>query len=69
MVTSDRVTLLNAVKPFKSTWMVEVKVLHSWTQRSNYAGGDSLQFILVDKTVSVFHFIIISLLKGSIAMF
>nr|VDD53854.1 unnamed protein product [Brassica oleracea] len=52
MVTSDRITLLNDVKPFKSTWKVEVKVLHSWTQRSNYPGGDSLQFILADKTVS-----------------
>ncbi|CAF2140340.1 unnamed protein product [Brassica napus] len=50
MVTSDRITLLNDVKPFKSTWKVEVKVLHSWTQRSNYPGGDSLQFILADKT-------------------
>ncbi|KAG2296096.1 hypothetical protein Bca52824_042765 [Brassica carinata] len=29
--------------------MVEVKVLHSWTQHSNYSGGDSLEFILADK--------------------
>lgn len=53
MVTSDRVTMLKNVKPFKSTWVVEVKVLHSWTQKSNYPGGDSLQFILADRTVSV----------------
>ncbi|CAN7077874.1 unnamed protein product, partial [Brassica oleracea var. botrytis] len=38
------------VKPFKTTWKVEVKVLHSWTQHSNYTGGDSVQFILADKT-------------------
>ncbi|XP_013608090.1 uncharacterized protein LOC125592653 [Brassica napus] len=49
MVTSDPITLLNDVKPFKTTWKVEVKVLHSWTQHSSYSGGDSLQFILADK--------------------
>ncbi|XP_013651110.1 uncharacterized protein LOC106355766 [Brassica napus] len=48
MVTSDRITLLRLFAVH--TWKVEVKVLHSWTQRSNYAGGDSLQFILADKT-------------------
>ena len=52
MVTSDPITLLNDVKPFKTTWKVEVKVLHSWTQHSSYSGGDSLQFILADKRVS-----------------
>ncbi|CAF2068734.1 unnamed protein product [Brassica napus] len=51
MVTSDRVSLLNNVKPCKTTWRVEVKVLHSWTQHSNYTGGDSFQFILADKTI------------------
>ncbi|CAN6841805.1 unnamed protein product [Brassica oleracea] len=50
MVTSDPITLLNDVKPFKTTWKVEVKVLHSWTQHSSYSGGDSLQFILADKS-------------------
>ncbi|KAH0869704.1 hypothetical protein HID58_076726 [Brassica napus] len=30
MVTSDTITLLNDVKPYKPTWKVEVKVLHSW---------------------------------------
>ncbi|KAL0693532.1 hypothetical protein Bca4012_060712 [Brassica carinata] len=49
MVTNDEGTLLNNVKPFKTTWKVEVKVLHSWTQHSNYPGGDSLDFILADK--------------------
>ena len=52
MVTSDPITLLDDVKPFKTTWKVEVKVLHSWTQHSSYSGGDSLQFILADKRVS-----------------
>ena len=50
IVPTEQITLLNHVKPFKTTWKVEVKVLHLWTQHSN---GDSLQFILADKTVSV----------------
>ncbi|KAL0667234.1 hypothetical protein Bca4012_029938 [Brassica carinata] len=50
MTTSNITTLLSNVKPFKTTWKVEVKVLHSWIQHSNYSGGDSLEFILVDKT-------------------
>ncbi|WZZ89079.1 hypothetical protein YC2023_117658 [Brassica napus] len=45
---------LNNVKPFKIIWKVEVKVLHSWTQNSNYSGGDSFEFILADKIVCVF---------------
>ena len=54
MITSDpTITLLNDVKPYKTSWKVEVKVLHSWTQHSSYSGGDSLQFILADKTVSL----------------
>ncbi|CAN6967973.1 unnamed protein product [Brassica oleracea var. botrytis] len=52
MTTSINITLLSNVKPFKTTWKVEVKVLHPWTQHSNYSGGDSLEFILADKTVS-----------------
>ncbi|CAN7042861.1 unnamed protein product [Brassica rapa subsp. trilocularis] len=47
IVPTEQITLLNHVKPFKTTWKVEVKVLHLWTQHSN---GDSLQFILADKT-------------------
>ncbi|CDY44362.1 BnaC02g03150D [Brassica napus] len=49
MVTNNAITMLNNVKPFKTTWKVEVKVFHSWTQHSNYSGGDSLEFILADK--------------------
>ena len=54
MVTNNVITMLNNVKPFKTTWKVEVKVLHSWTQHSNYSGGDSLEFILADKMVCIF---------------
>ena len=54
MVTSNGNTLLKAVKPFKTGWKVEIKVLHSWTQHSSYDGGDTLEFILADVTVVVF---------------
>lgn len=53
MVTPNAVRQLNDVKPFKDIWKVEIKVLHSWTQHSTYSGGDSFDFILADKTVSV----------------
>ncbi|KAF3596850.1 hypothetical protein DY000_02025370 [Brassica cretica] len=45
MVTSNGTTLLKDVKPDKTGWKVEIKVLHSWTQHSSYGGGDSLEFI------------------------
>ncbi|KAL0730536.1 hypothetical protein Bca4012_026629 [Brassica carinata] len=50
MVTPNPVRQLNDVKPFKDAWKVEIKVLHSWAQHSSYAGGNSIDFILADKT-------------------
>ncbi|CAF2132736.1 unnamed protein product [Brassica napus] len=50
IVTHNAVRQLNDVKPFKDTWKVEIKVLHSWIQHSTYSGGDSFDFILADKT-------------------
>ncbi|KAF2606431.1 hypothetical protein F2Q68_00043333 [Brassica cretica] len=43
------ITFLNDLKPYKTTWKVEVKVLHSWEQHSICHGGDTLEFILEDK--------------------
>ena len=51
MVTNSEITMLNNLKPYKTTWKVEVKVLHSWTQHSNYFGEDTFEFILKDKMV------------------
>ncbi|KAF3539114.1 hypothetical protein F2Q69_00021575 [Brassica cretica] len=47
---------LNDVKPFKDTWKVEIRVLHSWTPHSSYSGGDSFDFILPDKTSVKIHY-------------
>ncbi|WZZ50517.1 hypothetical protein YC2023_050624 [Brassica napus] len=49
------ITMLNNLKPYKTTWKVEVKVLHSWTQHSNYNGDDTFEFILEDKMGSEIH--------------
>ncbi|CAN6894465.1 unnamed protein product [Brassica oleracea] len=55
MVTNSKITMLNNLKPYKTTWKVEVKVLHSWTQHSNYNGDDTFEFILEDKMGSEIH--------------
>ncbi|CAN7000272.1 unnamed protein product [Brassica rapa subsp. trilocularis] len=49
MVTNSKITMLNNLKPYKTTWKVEVKILRSWTQHSNYSGEDTFEFILEDR--------------------
>ncbi|CDY69644.1 BnaUnng03330D [Brassica napus] len=42
-------SLLKDVKPYKQGWRVQVKLLHSWRQKTNY-GGDTLEMIFTDET-------------------
>ncbi|CAN6908572.1 unnamed protein product [Brassica oleracea] len=42
-------SLLKNVKPYKQGWRVQVMLLHSWRQKTNY-GGDTLEMIFTDKT-------------------
>ncbi|KAH0910918.1 hypothetical protein HID58_034239 [Brassica napus] len=49
MVTNSKINLLNDLKPTKTTWKVEVQVINSWKQHSNYPEGDTYEFILEDK--------------------
>ncbi|KAH0928761.1 LOW QUALITY PROTEIN: hypothetical protein HID58_014488 [Brassica napus] len=49
MVTNSKINLLNYLKPTKTAWKVEVKVINSWKQHSNYPKGDTYEFILEDK--------------------
>ncbi|KAH0868627.1 LOW QUALITY PROTEIN: hypothetical protein HID58_075649, partial [Brassica napus] len=42
-------SLLKDVKPYKQGWRVQVMLLHSWRQKTNY-GGDTLEMIFTDKT-------------------
>ncbi|CAH8390834.1 unnamed protein product, partial [Eruca vesicaria subsp. sativa] len=48
-VTNSEIIMLNNLKPYKTTWKVEVKVLHSWTQHSNYFREDTFELILEAK--------------------
>ncbi|KAL0716119.1 hypothetical protein Bca4012_065441 [Brassica carinata] len=43
-------TLLSDVKPFKCSWKVHVKVLHSWKQYNSVC-GETLEMILSDERV------------------
>uniref|UniRef100_A0A0D3BDD3 Uncharacterized protein n=1 Tax=Brassica oleracea var. oleracea TaxID=109376 RepID=A0A0D3BDD3_BRAOL len=49
MPTNKNVSLLKNIKPFKQGWRIEVKLVHSWRQRTNY-GGDTLELIFADET-------------------
>ena len=49
------ITDLTDVKPFKIGWKSQVKILHSWTQYTQYS-GKTMKMILADKNVSIdFH--------------
>ena len=53
MITSDpTMTLLNDVKPYKTSWKVEVKVLHSWTQEFGQS-SDFFPFKKMNKNIYV----------------
>lgn len=56
MVNNMQITFLKDVKPKKTAWRVQVKVLHSWRQWNKIA-GDSLELILSDAHVIVVLFI------------
>lgn len=45
-------SLLKDVKPYKQGWRVQVKLLHSWRQKTNY-GGDTFEMIFADETVKL----------------
>ncbi|KAG2254348.1 hypothetical protein Bca4012_057938 [Brassica carinata] len=47
MVTNNRVTLLNNIKPYSCRWKVEVKVLHLWKQ--HFARQETFEFVVEDK--------------------
>ena len=54
-------SLLKDVKPYKQGWRVQVKLLHSWRQKTNY-GGDTLEMIFTDETVRLFLYVLCSVL-------
>lgn len=52
MSSNKSVSLVKNVKPYKTGWCIQVKVLHSWKQYTTYA-GHSLELILVDEMVNI----------------
>ncbi|CAA7016460.1 unnamed protein product [Microthlaspi erraticum] len=48
MTIGQMFTKLDDLKPFKSTWRVRVKVLHSWRQYVGQA-GETMEFVLADE--------------------
>ncbi|KAF8051621.1 hypothetical protein N665_1690s0003 [Sinapis alba] len=47
-------SLLKEIKPYKQGWCIQVKMVHSWRQKTNY-GGDTLEMILADETGAKIH--------------
>ena len=46
-------TPFTKLRPFKNSWRVQVKCLHSWKQHTSF-GGDSFEMVLADQWVT-FH--------------
>lgn len=42
---------ISELKPYKSMWMIKVKVLRLWKQYSA-AGGETMEMVLMDSNVS-----------------
>ncbi|CDY54408.1 BnaC06g41530D [Brassica napus] len=54
MSTNKSVSLLKAIKPYKQGWRIQVKLVHSWRQKTNY-GGDTLELIFADESGDKIH--------------
>lgn len=44
-------TSLAMIKPFKTSWRVQVKIVHTWKQYTAYT-GETIEMILADVEVS-----------------
>jgi len=51
MSNNASLTPVKDLKPFKTKWRSQVKVLHSWLQNTGF-GGETLQMVLTDEQVS-----------------
>lgn len=48
MASIMKFSAIKDLKPWKTTWAVHVKVLHTWKQQT----GDTMEIILADENVS-----------------
>lgn len=44
---------LDDIKPFKTSWKIQVKIVNLWTQYTQYT-GETMEMILADITVSIY---------------
>ncbi|KAH0874764.1 hypothetical protein HID58_072126, partial [Brassica napus] len=51
MSNERKMCLIKDLKPFRDEWRLTLKLLHSWKQITSY-GGDTLECVLVDQTVT-----------------
>ncbi|KAH0905079.1 hypothetical protein HID58_044582, partial [Brassica napus] len=49
MSENKNLTFINGLRPFKSKWRLQVKVIRSWKQTPPYA-DETLEFVLADQT-------------------
>lgn len=50
MSFKQKMVYLDEIRPWKTAWFIEAKVLHTW-KPSNTSFGESLEIILSDKKV------------------
>ena len=51
MMTNVILNPVKTLKPYKTKWRSQVKLLHSWRQNTSF-GGETLQMVLTDEHVS-----------------
>ncbi|XP_010456610.1 PREDICTED: uncharacterized protein LOC104738071 [Camelina sativa] len=54
MASNLAVTDLASIKPFKTVWKVQIKIIHSWQQYTSYS-GETLEMVLADVSGTLIH--------------
>ena len=57
MNATPKLSYLYDIRPYKLEWWVQVKVLHTWKQHSEY--GETMEIIFADKKVNDFDLFLI----------
>lgn len=53
MSSKKKLVYLDEIRPWKTTWLIETKVIHTW-KPSNAGFGETLEIILFDEKVNDF---------------
>ncbi|CAL9222915.1 unnamed protein product [Arabidopsis halleri] len=54
MAANQGITTLADVRPFKTNWKIQVKIVHSWTQYMQFT-GETTEMILADQAGTLIH--------------